>query len=336
MPAAVSRRDPQSPPGRTAWLLAGLALGAVATAGWLAAPRHFEVEGVSMGPGLLSGDVVRTGPCPAVDRLCRPRRFDRWVLAAADGLAIKRVVGLPGEEVAVVDGDLVIDGEIILKSPRRLTELGSAVPDAATDGLPVAGWAWSRPAGEVLDDAAFDTHAPRTLEAVRDVGLAAVVDVRSASAADPAEVRVRVGDAVVTRPLTMPGRHAVVAGRLDGRLVIAAWPLPVGDRPAGRRDGLPAGAPEAWQVADPWPQPADDHAAPPLAIDGGDRATVVTGSRWRDVAWRPGADGRSRWRLGDDEVFVLGDHPPASTDSRRWGPIDTAALRHRVVARTGR
>jgi type IV secretory pathway protease TraF len=336
VPLPVSRRGPRRE--RLFRLAAGpiLVFGAVAALAWLAVPRRFAVDGVSMGPGLLPGDVVRTGPFPAVDRLRKPRRFDRWVLAAADGLAVKRVVGLPGEEVALVDGDLAIDGEIVLKSPRRLAELGSHVPDAAGDGLPAAGWAWARPAGEILDDAAFDGEATRVLSAVCDVGFAAVMDVRKASAADPAEIRVRVGDVVVARPLTEPGRHAVVAGRLDGRLVVSAWRMPDGSGSTEVRDCLPAGAPEAWQVADAWLGPADDDSAPALAIDGGDRAIVVTGSRWRDVAWRPGADGRSRWRLGATEVFVLGDHPPASTDSRRWGPISAAALRHRVVARAGR
>ncbi|MFM7107557.1 MAG: hypothetical protein ACKOZU_02975 [Planctomycetaceae bacterium] len=315
-------------------LIAGLGLAVACGAGWLAVPRRFEVDGVSMGPALLPGDVVRTGPFPAFDRLRRPRRLERWVLAAADSLAVKRVVGLPGEEFVILAGDLVVDGERVLKGPRLLAEIGSVVPDEATGGPPPAeaGWAWSRPAGEIVDDAAFDEGATRVLAAVRDVGLAAVLDVRRASAADPVTVRVRVGEAVLSRPLAGPGRHAFVAGRLDGHLVLATWRVRPDAGAAAPRACLPAAAPEAWQVADPWPDPAGDDAAPALAIGGDDRVTIADVVRWRDVAWRPGADGRTSWRLGADEILVLGDHPAASTDSRRWGPLKAAALRHRIVS----
>ena len=313
-------------------LITAVGFAALAAAGWLAIPKRFAIEGVSMGPALLPGDVVCTGPFPACDRLRRPRRFERWVLDLADGTGIKRVVGLPGEEVAIVAGDLAVGGRQVVKGPRVLGQVGAVVPDDAADTPPAAepGWAWSRPAGEVLDDAAFESGATRVLAAVRDAGLAAVVDVQDASAADPAVVRLRVGDAVVARPLERPGRHAVVAGRLDGRLVVAAWPVAAAAASADGRSCLPPGPPATWDVADPWPASAGGDDAPPLAI-GGDRLRVARVSRWRDVAWRPGADGNAAWRLGADEVFVLGDFPAASTDSRHWGPVRAAALRQRVA-----
>ena len=316
-------------------LIAALAFVAVAAAGWLAVPRRFVVEGVSMGPALLPGDVVRTGLFPALDRLRRPRRFERWVLAATDELAIKRIVGLPGEAVSLAEGDLSIDDTVVLKGPRLLAEIGSVVADDSPDGQPPteAGWAWSQPAGEVFDDPAFDPGATLVLAVVRDVGLAAVVDVRSASAATPAAVRIRVGETVATPPPPTQGRHAVVAGRLDGRFVLATWRVPPDARAAGPRSCLPVAAPESWLVAVPWPGPTGDDWAPALAIGGDDLATVIDVARWRDVAWRRGADGRDSWTIGADEILVLGDYPAASTDSRRWGPIKAAALRHPIVTR---
>jgi type IV secretory pathway protease TraF len=307
-------------------------LAVLAAAGWLAIPKRFAIEGVSMGPALLPGDVVCTGPFPMFDRLRRPRRFERWVLDLADGAGIKRVVGLPGEAVAIVAGDLAVGGRLVVKGPRVLGQVGAVAPDVAADTPPAdePGWAWSRPAGEILDDAAFEAGVTRVLAAVRDAGLAAVVDVQDASAADPATARLRVGDAIVARPLVCPGRHAVVAGRLDGRLVVAAWPVAADASPTGGRSCLPPGPPATWDVADPWRASGDGADAPALAI-GGDRLRVARVSRWRDVAWRPGADGRAAWRLGVDEVFVLGDFPAASTDSRHWGPVKAAALRQRVV-----
>jgi signal peptidase I len=102
------------------WAVGLAALGAAVVAA-AARPIVYEVEGVSMAPGLVPGDRVTSGPFPLFDRLRRPARFDRWVLATADGaVAIKRVVGLPGERVSIVAGDLAIDGAAVLKPPRLL------------------------------------------------------------------------------------------------------------------------------------------------------------------------------------------------------------------------
>jgi type IV secretory pathway protease TraF len=316
-------------------LITALAAIAVGAAGWLAVPRRFVVEGVSMGPALLPGDVVRTGAFPAFDRLRRPRRFERWVLRAADGLAIKRIVGLPGEEVSIAGGDLLIDGDVVLKGPRLLADMGTTVADTGDPAPPPAeGWTWSRAAGEILDDAAFDPGSPRLLAAVADAGLAAIVDVTDASAATPVPIRLAVGGAVLPWSFAESGRHALVAGRLDGRLVAAAWPLRTDAALVGRRSCLPPGAPAAWQIVEPWPPAADHDEAPAMAIDAGadGRVVVVAVSRWRDGAYRPGADGRTSWRLAADDVFVLGDHSAASTDSRRWGPVAAATVRHRIRA----
>jgi len=315
-------------------LIVVVVLGVVAAAGWLAVPRRFEVDGVSMGPELLPGDVVRTGVWPALDRLRPPRRFDRWVLQATDGLALKRVVGLPGEEVSIADGDLVVDGAVVLKGPRLLAEQGVQVESEPAVAAPHdGGWSWSSPVAEILDDADFDVGS-RRFAPVRDVGLAAVVDVRHASAANPSTVHVTVGDEVFALPLAAPGRHAVAAGRLDGRIVVATWPVAATAGSGRGRSCLPPGPPAAWDVAVPWPRSGEAaDTAPMLGIAAAPDApvTLVDVGRWRDVAWWPAADGRTSWRLDADEIFVLGDHPPASTDSRRWGPIEASALRQRIV-----
>lgn len=68
-----------------------------------------EVQGGSMEPTLRSGDVVLVLK-GAVD----PRAVQRGDLVVFDdpqgGLAVKRVVGLPGDEVAILDGVLFVDG----------------------------------------------------------------------------------------------------------------------------------------------------------------------------------------------------------------------------------
>lgn len=309
--------------------IAGLAaLIGGAAAALVARPIRYEVEGLSMAPALLPGDVVSTGLFPAVGRRRSPRRFERWLIEPpAGGTALKRVVGLPGERVAIAAGDLAIDGRVVLKDPRLLAEVGSVV--AADDVC-------SDPPAAVLDDAAFAPHERRWLLPVRDVGLAAVVSVSSASPADPVRVRARVGQRRVTWRVRRPGHVAIAAGRLDGHVVAAAWP--VAGRGAGGRSCLPPDPPADWDHRTAWTD--DDPVGPAPLVSlalvaepaGRGRAAVGELRGWRDVLLRPAADGRQDWTLAAGEHLVLGDFPSGSRDSRQWGPLGPDAFRHRVAA----
>ncbi len=71
---------------------------------------RIEVSGSSMNPALNSGDVV------LVNRLAydlgRPGRFDiAAFVRPGSGVNIKRVIGLPGETVQIVENQILIDGE---------------------------------------------------------------------------------------------------------------------------------------------------------------------------------------------------------------------------------
>lgn len=284
-----------------------------------------------MAPGLLAGDVVRTGWLPVLDRWRRPRRFERWAIAATDGVAVKRLVGLPGERLAIRDGDLVIGDETVLKGPRLLAEMGSRVAAATgkTPEPPVDG-SWFASAREVLDDEPGISARSQVLLPVRDVGIAAVVQVTELPPAGFVRVRARVGSRVVPWRLSTAGRHAVVAGRLDGRLVAAAWLV----EQTTARDCLPDGAPAQWQVVEPWAESeADDGESPPLGItieSSGSVSVLEPVTLWRDGQYRPAANGLDTWSLGPDECFMLGDHPPSSTDSRQWNAIPRDRLQHRI------
>ena len=314
------------------WLPVGLGAAAAAVV-WLVLPVRYEVAGVSMAPGLLPGDVVRSGPLPLLDGRRGPRRFDRWVLEPERGeRAIKRVVGLPGERVAIAAGDLVVDGRTLLKGPRLLGELGLSVAGVAR----AAAAAWEEPPREVLDDAGVDAGRSTQLALVQDVGCGAVIAVTGPPVSHGARARVVVGRTVITVRLAAPGRYAIVAGRLDGSLVAAAWPL--GAAMDRGRACLPPSAPQAWDVATPWPEEeAVDGRSPRLAVAvapvaGGATAAIERVDGWRDVSLRPAADGTATWQVGPDAVFVLGDHPAASRDSRHWGPVPVSALRNRLAA----
>jgi type IV secretory pathway protease TraF len=307
------------------------ALGAVAV-GACARPLVYEVDGVSMAPGLVPGDRVTSGPFPFLDRLRRPRRFDRWVLATADGAAaIKRVVGLPGERVSIAAGDLAIDGTTVSKGPRLLAEIGAPV----TAGPPATTASWSMAPREILDDVAIEAGRSVVLVPVRDVGFAAVVTVQGPSGS-AVRARATVGRTVVTWRLPT-GRSAIVAGRLDGHVVAVAWRLgdAMPDRPG--RSCLPPGPPDRWSAAAPWAEadpPTDRSPSLALTIEpaAGATALIEQVDLWRDVFHRPVADGVREWTLSGDAIFVLGDHSAASRDSRQWGPVSLAALRHRVAS----
>lgn len=320
-------------PPRAAAAAGVFVLGVVAAAA-CGMPRRHVVDGFSMAPGLLSGDVVTSGWLPVRDRFAGPRRFERWIVTLPDGTpGIKRIAGLPGERVAIVSGDVEIDGKPCVKPPAILAETGMPVAGAAPPCVAPREWSWS--AGEVLDEAPAELlERSRVLQPVRDVGLAAVVSV----AAGPARVRVRAGPLAITWRLGIAGDHAVVVGRLDGHAVSAAWPLPRGAGwPGGpaARGCLPPGAPDRWDLVRPWPASAAaaDELAPALGlvILHGDPATGVLRriARWRDLVHQPAPDGRWCWRLGAQEVFLLGDFPAASRDSRHFGPVAAAALEHR-------
>jgi hypothetical protein len=108
-----------------------------------------------------------------------------------------------------------------------------------------------------------------------------------------------------------------------------------------QRGALPGGAPAEWSIARPWPAgdaaPEDPPVLecwlePAFKQDGADAViTVDRLSVWRDVLHRPAADGVTEWSLGPDDVFVLGDFPSGSRDSRHWGPITAAGMVHRVL-----
>ena len=315
----------------------------------LAPPSRYAIDGLSMAPALLPGDVVATGWFPSLDRLRQPRRHERWILTSPDGSpAIKRVVGLPGETISIRGGDLTIGGQTVLTPPSLLAELVSAVPEATiVTADEAAGGRWQRTVSlpSVLDDAAFAPTERRMLFPVRDVGLAAVVRLPE-SPADRAAVRVlaRVGGFVVPWRLKASGRYAVVAGRLDGHVVAAAWPIADADaRQEHARFCLPPLAPVVWDVVRPWRDDATidaDDTPPSLGLGlttagspmscGDADAMIEQMAVWRDILHRPAADGVVEWRLGSHAFFVLGDFPSGSRDSRHWGPLGRSVFCNRA------
>jgi signal peptidase I len=130
-----------------------------------------------------------------------PRRWEVVVFRCpemADQLCVKRVVGLPGETVTLVGGDIWIDGRRVRKTlvqqqaVRQLVHRLAAdvavppAPDTRSSLGPFSPWQWTatRPpggirwlvyhqpgGGPITDDSSYNQRAPHRLHAMHDVML---------------------------------------------------------------------------------------------------------------------------------------------------------------------
>lgn len=276
-----------------------------------------------MAPGLMPGDVVATSWMPLADRLRRPRRFEAWIaISPHAGVALKRIAGLPNEMVEIRDGDLLVDGAIVRKTP---TELG-AVAIPVTLPLRVGERRARLPAAEVLDDDTFASDVNRVLEPVRDVGLMTLLR----TGMQPSHATVVLGGTTLHWRLPPQASIRLIAGRLDGHLVAVAWRDRLTGTIAALGPRFPIAVPSEWSFAEPCPE-APGHAMPPRCDVRVSEAAVIDEARaWRDVHLRPASNGTASWQLDGGSYLLLGDFPSGSIDSRSWGPLPAAALRHRV------
>lgn len=87
-----------------------------------------EMSGHSMEPTLNEGDVV------LLDRVAYligdVERFDPVGFYRDDSLIVKRAVGLPGETVQIVNGEILIDGKVIVLPEYMQYYLVSGLADA--------------------------------------------------------------------------------------------------------------------------------------------------------------------------------------------------------------
>ena len=82
-----------------------------------------------MAPGLGDGEVISWLPAQADTY----QRYGRVVCKYKDELVTKRIMGLPGESIRIADGEFIINGEMLRKSPRLLQHFGLIV-DCSGDG----------------------------------------------------------------------------------------------------------------------------------------------------------------------------------------------------------
>lgn len=70
-----------------------------------------KIQGASMEPLLTDGEMVFVSDIPFW--LSKPKRFHVIAFEKENNLYVKRIVGLPGERVAIKNGNIYIDGKVV-------------------------------------------------------------------------------------------------------------------------------------------------------------------------------------------------------------------------------
>ncbi len=125
---ASSGSDPYAPPRRrrrvsarrrfSPWLsLLASTAGALGIGLFVAGTNPYTVPSASMRPALQPGDLFRADVYFALRQ--GPKRGEIWVFNNPQpenhlgAILVKRIVGLPGERISVVDGQIRVNGQVI-------------------------------------------------------------------------------------------------------------------------------------------------------------------------------------------------------------------------------
>jgi len=321
-----------------------------------------RVEGDSMEPALLAGDRLLLVP-PA---LRAPRRFDLVVVAEPDtGLAaVKRVVGLPGERIQLIEDDLFVDGKRLVRPVHGIRDLvplydlsqarAEEVFKLAEGGFHLAGGAWELDgSGEAwmrvppMDGYRTDGRHVDGTRPATDLGVEVAFRMPGAGAhfglfirEDAEQFALVLGEGGRTASLFRGGRPRVLLDRKElslpashGRLFLSNHDRTL----TAVLDGRPLFEPLAYVLAEERPMknaPPGFHA---LQVGfGGEGPLSVEEIRvGRDLVADPSgtyACGQVL-QLGREEYFLLGDNHHASRDSRQYGAVSRERLQGVVVGR---
>ncbi len=317
------------------------------------------VAGSSMVPTLHEGDRLW------IDRTALLwRQPQRWEVVVARNpqngaeLCIKRIVGLPGERVALRDGDVIVDGAVVVKSRDEQLVTRQLIHREEASGRrwqteQAAGWRWDETAWQhqaqpskdakwlhyrhprsqpVTDDVPANVGLSRKLNWVDEFMLAAELSVQGAGSLN---LIIDDGTATAEVRLRLPaGEMTVVESKLHSSVVRLS---------ALSRERLARGKVQIEfsnfdqqlllvidghvELRRPWPKTKAAGTARPVSIGvRGLDLRLGTLTLYRDIYHSDHAVGvrpprAARWQLGPNEYFLLGDNAPVSLDSRLWGPL---------------
>ena len=305
------------------------------------------VAGSSMVPTLQNGDRLW------IDRASQIwRQPKRWEVVVARNphegaeLCIKRIVGLPGERVALRDGNVLVDGAVVVKSSTQRHALRQVIhresPGQAEESsrwqLDDGVWSYQHPRSlPITDDVVFNTGLTRKLNLVDEFLLAAELRVQGTGDFYQGKLRLFLDDGTSTAEveLRLPEGEIKVTENNGHSLVIQLS--------ARSRERLLRGKSQLEfsnfdqqlllvidgrvELRLPWPQTKAAGTARPVSI-GAKGLDLWLGevTLYRDSYHSSHAVGtlpppETNWQLGPDEYFLLGDNPPISRDSRQWGPV---------------
>lgn len=300
----------------------------------------------------LAASARRPGQRLLIDRVAlmgrAPRRWEVVVARAprqASEWCIKRIVGLPGESVALRNGDVWIDGRRAAKSLDELRAM--AIRVTRGDGLArdwvaeAAAWQWDgssaahessrrrvawlqfRPARKLTDESPCDQNESRVLNPVGDLLLAC--DVRTGV---DGVVCLRMQSHGAVFDLELDAQKRTTRLRHNGRtLASEAYSPDESERwmhvELAVADGRVHAALDGEESASCEFDSSNKSAAPAtLSIEASGRVELRRPEVFRDVYYTASSRGDGQYRLGADEYFVLSDNSPHGADSRDWAPAD--------------
>lgn len=254
------------------------------------------------------------------------RRWDTIVLHSpedATQLLVKRVLGLPSEQVSFAEGDLWIDGERIIKSLPEQRRAGVLLASSDSSWKIAVARRGNLYVGRerffrkpITDDLPYNAHVSRKIRAANDRLIRLCVRRAGSGAVEifpgrPADLRIRLGwgyqggwhlqacrgDRLMRSITGIDSEDiAITVSTFDRQLLVS----------------LNTTVFVATQLA----SHANSPPAPPRLIDRS-ASRIEDLQLYRDVYYEPPPD-RDTWRLGPDEYFVVGDNQAISRDSRNW------------------
>ena len=340
-------------------VVAGIATALLLSA-WFA---PVEIRGPSMRPWLENGDWALVVPV-GEDEI---KRGDVLVFREPDSgmSAVKRVLGLPGEEIMLVGGDLLVDGNLFA---RRLPG-----PDGMIPLIHLAGPLLDEGFG--LLEAGFEPQAAGWLARKRSTAflrtppsegmllrggrepggrpaedLGIEVDLELLSPEAYGFVALREGGTTFLLRLAKGGRELRLQSLRRGEVLELGMVEDLPPLPRRRMfltlanqvlqvslDGKPIFRPTPYAEVEPivladvpssvrWEQ---------AGFGGQDGALIRQARVLRDFRWEASgthACGKGL-RLTEGQFFLLGDNSNLSRDSRQYGPVQSTAIRGRVAFR---